>query len=155
MFNGKGAMKTTLYVSAAPLMAIVFVKASSARPANWIVERYYVSDAWSSFADIGKKDNGGPGDVYISQQSLTTTGGRHLGVVNGVGVNLRKPYVFFHWTASLKGGTLTIGGATDLMDKRATYPINGGTGRYAGTRGTVTITDAAKTRSLVVVRYER
>ena len=55
----------------------------------------------------------------------------------------------------MEAGTLTIGGAIDLMDKRATYPINGGTGRYAGTRGTVTITDAAKDRSLVVVRYER
>jgi hypothetical protein len=148
-------MKTILYVSTALLTAIVFVKASSAGPASWIVERYYVSETWSSFADIGKKDNGGPGDVYTSQQSLTATDGHHVGVVNGFGVNLRKPYVFFHWTASLDGGTLTIGGAIDLMDKRATYPIDGGTGRYAGTRGTVTITDAAKDRSMVVVRYER
>ena len=148
-------MKTTLYISAALLTAIVFVKTSSAGPANSIVERYYVSEAWSSFADIGKKDNGGPGDVYTSQQSLTTTDGHLVGVVNGFGVNLKKPYVFFHWTASLEGGTLTIGGAIDLMDKAATYPISGGTGRYAGTRGTVTITDAAKNRSLVVVRYER
>jgi Allene oxide cyclase barrel like domain len=97
----------------------------------------------------------GPGDVYTSQQSLSTTDGHHVGVDNGFGVNLKKPYVFFHWTASLDGGTLTIGAVIDLMDKRATYPINGGTGRYAGTRGTVTITDAAKNRSLVVVRHER
>ena len=83
-------MKTTLYVSVALLTAIVFVKASSAGPANWIVERYYVSETWSSFADIGKKDNGGPGDVYTSQQSLTTTDGHRVGVVNGFGVNLRE-----------------------------------------------------------------
>jgi hypothetical protein len=155
MVNGKGSMKTTLYLSAALLTAIVFVKASSAGPSTWIVERYYVSETWSSFADIGKKDNGGPGDIYTSQQSLTMKDGHHAGVVNGFGVNLRKPYVFFHWTASLDGGTLTIGSAIDLMDTRATYPINGGTGRYAGTGGTVTITDAGKNRSLVVVRYKR
>jgi hypothetical protein len=148
-------MKTALYVSAALFTAIVFVKASPAAPASWIVERYYVSETWSSFADIGKKDNGGPVDIYTSQQSLTTTDDHHAGVVNGFGVNLKKPYVFFHWTASLDGGTLTIGGAVDLMDKRATYPIDGGTGRYAGSRGTVTITDAAKKRSLVVVRYRQ
>ena len=148
-------MKTTLYVSAALLTAIIFVKASPATPASSIVERYYASETWSSFADIGKKDNGGPGDVYVSQQSLSATDGRHVGVVNGFGVNLRTPYVFFHWTASLGGGTLTSGSAIDLMDKRATYPIDGGTGRYAGARGTVTITDASKNRSLVVVRYER
>jgi hypothetical protein len=148
-------MKTTLYVSVVLVAAILFVKASSATSGNWIVERYYASETWSSFADIGKKDNGGPGDVYVSQQSLSTIDGRHVGVVNGFGVNLRKPYVFFHWTASLDGGTLTIGSAIDLMGKRASYPVDGGTGRYAGARGTVTITDASKNRSLVVVRYER
>lgn len=148
-------MKTTLYVAVVLVAAILFVEASSATSANWIVERYYASETWSSFADIGKKDNGGPGDVYVSQQSLSMTDGHHVGVVNGFGVNLRKPYVFFHWTASLDDGTLTIGGAVDLMDKRATYPIDGGTGRYAGARGTVTISDTAGNRSLVVVRYER
>jgi hypothetical protein len=148
-------MKTTLYVSAALVTAIIFVKASSATPTQWTVERYYTSETWSSFADIGKKDNGGPGDVYVSQQSLSTTDGHDAGVVNGFGVNLRKPYVFFHWTASLERGALTIGSAVDLMSKRAVYPIEGGTGRYAGARGTVAITDASSGRSLVVVRYER
>jgi hypothetical protein len=41
------------------------------------------------------------------------------------------------------------------MDKSATYPIAGGTGRYAAARGTVTLTDAGKNRSLAVVRYQR
>jgi hypothetical protein len=35
------------------------------------------------------------------------------------------------------------------------YPIEGGTGRYAGARGTVTLTDAGSKRSLVTVRYRR
>ena len=148
-------MKPSLFISVALLAVIVSVTASSAGSANWIVERYYVSETWSSFADIGKKDNGGPGDVYTAQQALFATDGHRVGVVNGFGVNLRKPYVFFHWTASLEGGTLTLEAAIDLMDKRAVYPISGGTGRFAGARGTVTITDASKDRSLVVARYTR
>ncbi len=135
--------------------AIASTTSSSAATPGWVVERYYTSETWSSFADVGKKDNGGPGDIYTSQQSLKSLDGKRVGVVNGFGVNLHKPYVFFHWTAALGQGTLTAEGAIDLMDKSATYSIAGGTGRYAGARGTITITDAGKNRSLATVRYER
>jgi hypothetical protein len=33
------------------------------------------------------------------------------------------------------------------------YPIEGGTGRYAGVRGSVTLTDAGSKGSIVTVRY--
>lgn len=132
-----------------------YVTTSSAARSPWTVERYYAKESWSSFADIGKKDNGGPGDVYTSQQTLSSLDGKTVGVINGFGVDLRKPYVFFHWTASLPAGTLTLASAIDLMSKSATYPIEGGTVRYAGARGTVTVTDAGNNRSLATVRYER
>ena len=135
--------------------AVAYVGASSAASPGWTVERYYTSETWSSFADIGKKDNGGPGDVYTSQQSLRSPEGKVVGVVNGFGINLHKPYVFFHWTASTADGTLTIESAINLMHAVATYPIAGGTGRYAGANGTITISDAGKHRSLAVVRYQR
>ena len=145
-----------LLILAVPVAAgVTYAAAAPAASPSWASERYYSSETWSSFADIGKKDNGGPGDVYISQQSLTSAGGKAVGVVNGFGVNLHKPYVFFHWTASLRGGTLTIESAINLMNKSARYPIAGGTGRYAGARGTVTITDAGTNRSLVLLRYQR
>jgi hypothetical protein len=134
--------------------AVTYATASSAASPSWTVERYYTSETWSSFADVGAK-GAGPGDVYTSQQSLTASDGKVVGVVNGFGVNLHKPYVFFHWTASLHAGTLTLESAINLMDKSATYPIAGGTGRYAAARGTVTLTDAGKNRSLAVVRYQR
>ena len=59
------------------------------------------------------------------------------------------------WTATLAGGTLTLESAVNLKDKVATYPIAGGTGRYAGALGTVSLTDAGKKGTLVTVRYER
>ena len=135
-------------------VAVAYAAASSAASPSWTVERYYTTEMWSSFADIGKS-GAGPGDVYTSQQSLTSLDGKKLGVVNGFGVNLHRPYVFFHWTASLNGGTLTIESAIDLRAKSATYPIEGGTGRYEGAHGTVTVTGAGKNRSLATVRYER
>ena len=135
--------------------ATLYATASSAAPHAWTVERYYTAETWRAFADIGKKDNGGPDDVYAAQQSVKTLDGSTVGVVNGYGVNLHAPYVFFHWTATLTGGSLTLEGAIDLKGKTATYPIEGGTGRYAGARGTVTLTDAGSKGTLATIRYRR
>jgi hypothetical protein len=133
--------------------ATLFAATSSAAPHAWTVERYYTTETWRAFADIGKRDNGGPDDVYAAQQSVKTLDGSTVGVVNGYGVNLHAPYVFFHWTATLTGGSLTLESAIDLKGKTATYPIEGGTGRYAGARGTVTLTDAGSKGTLAIVRY--
>lgn len=132
-----------------------YATVSTAAAPAWTVERYSATETWHSFADIGKHDNGGPGDVYVSQQTLETVDGRPVGVVNGYGINLHSPYVFFHWTASLPGGTLTAEGAVDLRKKTAVYAIEGGTGRYSGARGTATSTDAGSRGNLVTIRYAR
>jgi hypothetical protein len=132
----------------------IYAATSSAGPSGATVERYYSAQTWSAFADIGTKDNGGPGDVFTAQRSLQTLDGKPAGVVNGYGINLHKPYVFFHWTAALDdGSTLTLMGAVSLHDKTTVYAIEGGTGRYAGARGTVTLSDAGKKDTLVVLRY--
>lgn len=136
------------------LAAGVYAATSAATPGATIVERYYSAETWSTLADIGPKDGGGPGDVYTAQQSLTTLDGKPAGVVNGYGINLHKPYVFFHWTAVRKdGSTLTLMGAVSLRNKTTVFAIEGGTGRYDGARGTVTLTDAGKKGSLATVRY--
>ena len=136
------------------LVAGVSAATSAATPSGTIVERYYTAETWSTLADIGVKDGGGPGDVYTAQQSLTTIDGKPAGVVNGYGINLHKPYVFFHWTALRNdGSTLTLMGAVSLRDKTTVLAIEGGTGRYDGARGTVTLTDAGKKGTLATVRY--
>ena len=53
------------------------------------------------------------------------------------------------------GGTLTLESAVSLKNKTTIYPIEGGTGRYAGARGTVTLIDAGNKGTLVTVRYQR
>jgi hypothetical protein len=148
-------VKIKAIVVGALILATTYVASSSASSAGWIVERYYTSETWHAFADIGKKDNGGPDDIYVAQQSLKGADGKSVGVVNGYGVNLHPPYVFFHWTAALGGGTLTLESAVDLKNKTATYPIEGGTGHYAGARGTVTLTDAGKKGTLITLNYRR
>lgn len=148
-------MKIKAILVGALILATTYVASSSASSAGWIVERYYTSETWHAFADIGKKDNGGPDDVYAAQQSLKGVDGKSVGVINGYGVNLHPPYVFFHWTAALSSGTLTLESAVDLKNKTATYPIEGGTGHYAGARGTVTLTDAGKKGTLVTLNYQR
>lgn len=145
--------KAVLAVAVLAAAMVVYTAGSSANASGWTVERYYTAESWNSFADIGGK-GAGPGDVYTSQQTLQTVTGKKAGIVNGYGINLHKPYVFFHWTAALGGGSLTLDGAIDLQTPAATYAIEGGTGRYAGVRGTVTLTDAGKNRSLATVRYE-
>jgi hypothetical protein len=136
-------------------VAVIYAAASSAASRTWTTERYVTTETWHSFADVGKKDNGGPDDLYAAQQDVKSPDGRDVGVVNGYGVNLRPPYVFFHWTAVLDGGTLTLAGAVSLRATPVVYPIDGGTGRYAGARGTVTVADAGSRGTLVTVRYRR
>lgn len=148
--------KAALGVAAVVIAVGVWAATSSATTSGAAVERYYTAPTWSAFADIGVKDNGGPGDVFTAQQSLRTVDGTSVGVVNGYGINLHKPYVFFHWTAALDdGSTLTLMGAVSLHDKVTVYAIEGGTGRYDGARGTVTLSDAGKKGTLVVVHYRR
>ena len=148
-------MRKRLLLVAAMLTAAltVYATASTAAAPTWKVEHYATTETWHAFADIGKKDNGGPADIYVARQALEAPGGASVGEINGYGVNLHPPYVFFHWTASLPGGSLTVAAAVDVSRKKAAYPIEGGTGRYSGARGTVTVADTARHGTLVTVRY--
>jgi hypothetical protein len=146
--------KVAFGLAAMVFAAGAYAVASAATPGGTIVERYYTAETWSTLADIGPKDGGGPGDVYTAQQSLKTLDGKSAGVVNGYGINLHKPWVFFHWTATLNDrSSLTLMGAVSLHDQTQVFAIEGGTGRYDGARGTVTLTDAGKKGTLATVRY--
>ena len=141
-----------LLVTTLAAVAVSYAATSAAAPNAWTTEHYLTKETWSVFADVGKH---GPDGIYAAQQDLRNTDGHEIGVVNGYGINLRRPYVFFHWTATLHSGALTLISAIDLKTKTAVYPIEGGTGRYAGARGTVTVTDKGSKGSLVTVRYRR
>ena len=88
-----------LLIATTGAVAVTYAAApSSAAPRVWTTEHYLATESWHAFADIGKKDKGGPDDVYVAQQDLRNTKGERVGVVNGYGINLHPPYVFFHWT---------------------------------------------------------
>ena len=144
------------------LAATIGIAGTLATPAgsnDWTTERYYASEVWHSFADVGKASpsSGGPADLYVSQLRLTTLDGRRAGIANGYSIRLRRPYVFEHWTASVAQGTLTLEGAMSQAPTAGPQrlAIVGGSGRYEGAHGTVTVTDAGSDRSLAVVRFAR
>ena len=149
-------MRRKVMGAAAILAAVggVYATVSPAKTTTWTEERYYTAQTWSAFADVGSK-GAGPGDIFVAQQSLKDGDGRSTGMINGFGVNLHPPFVFFHWTATLATGSVTVERAVNLRSATTTYPITGGTGRYDGVRGTVTVSDAGKKGSLAVLRYER
>ena len=149
-------MRTVLLLlTAVVVLAVIHAATSAAAPSAATTERYLARESWHAFADVGRKDNGGPDDIYAAQQQLETKDGHEIGLVNGYGVNLHPPYVFFHWTAKLRDGTLTLESAVDLHSSTTVFPIEGGTGRYAGVRGTVTLSDQGSRGTLVTVRYRR
>jgi hypothetical protein len=135
------------------------ILAPPAGSSGWTTERYYANEVWRSFADVGKANpsSGGPADLYVSQLRLTTLDGRRAGIANGYSVELRRPYVFGHWTSSVAQGTLSLEGAMSQAPTAGPQrlAIVGGSGRYEGAHGTVTVTDAGPDRSLAVVRFAR
>jgi len=145
--------RTPLLLLALVAAAATLAAASSASSTRWTTERYYARETSHSFADNGKQDGGGPADIYVSQETLTTMDGKSAGVVNGYGVNLQAPYVFFHYTGVFGADSVTVEGAVSLRGKTQTFAIVGGTGRYAAARGTVTTQDAGKKGALLVIRY--
>ncbi len=151
-------MRSTLFTLAA-MLGVAGTLATPAGSSGWITERYYTNEVWSSFADIGKANpsSGGPADVSVSQLRLSTRDGRRAGIANGYSVNLRRPFVFTHWTAVLARGTLTLEGSVSEAAKAGPQQlaIVGGSGRYDGAYGTITVTDAGAGRSLAVVRFAR
>ena len=84
-----------LLVTMLGAIAVAYAATSSAAPNSLKTEHYFTNETWHAFADIGKKDNGGPNDVYVAQQDLRKTDGQKVGVVNGYGIDLHPPYVFF------------------------------------------------------------
>src|SRR5262245_30085313 len=106
----RGRLLMAVPVAALVAWVALLAVQADASSAAWTTERYYAQEGWHSFTDIGAKDGGGPTDLYASRQSLRSASGEHMGVVNGYGVNLKAPYVYFHYTGSLGASTLTLEG---------------------------------------------
>ena len=146
--------KLAIIVPAATALTLAFgggVASLQAAPGDVTTERYYLSETWHAFS--GKEGKGKPTDIYVFQDTIKTTDGRSVGVVDGYYVNL-KASISLTATATLPGGTLLVGGATHSDTQ--VVSIAGGTGRYAGAgRDRSRCSDAGDKGSLAVVRYSR
>jgi len=148
--------RLTLAIAGATALSTALIAGAVTAPAapttRTTTERYYVSETWHAFSGIPGK--GKPTDVYTLQSALTTEDGKNTGMVNGYAINLRPPFVAWSLTASVPGGTLTMASAVNQESKPRVLVISGGTGRYLGARGTVSLTDAGDRGDLAVVTLE-
>jgi hypothetical protein len=142
---GAAALTTALIAGAVTAPA-----APTTRPT---AERYYVSETWNAFS--GTPGKGKPTDIYTFQSTLNTEAGKKAGLVNGYAINLRPPFVAWSLTATVAGGTLTMAATVSQESKPRVLVISGGTGRYFGASGTVSLTNAGDRGDLAVVTLAR
>jgi hypothetical protein len=144
---------TLAIAAAASITTALSAGAAPAAPTTrTTTERYYVSETWHAFS--GTPGKGKPTDIYVFQSTLTTRAGKKTGMVNGYAINLRPPFVAWSLTASVPGGSLTMASIVNHANKPRVLVISGGTGRYLGATGTVSLTDAGKHGDLAVVTLE-
>ncbi len=98
------------------------------------------------------------GDTFYESSVLTDAAGHRRGtaLLNGqlVAGNPAHGMELVATSASLPGGTLSALGGHATVD-RFTLPVLGGTGRYLGTTGTLTISPAAHGTDRIVLKLER
>ena len=128
------------------------VTALAAPTTGSATERYYVSETWHAFS--GTPGKGKPTGIYAFQSALRNEVGKKTGLVNGYAINLRPAFVAWSLTAVVAGGTLTLASTVNQESKPRVLVITGGTGRYLGARGTVSLTDAGDHGDLAVVALE-
>jgi hypothetical protein len=86
------------------------------------------------------------GDLLAGHADMLR-GSKKVGSADFLGVITAFPLIQFSVTFTLPGGKLTVVDVGDLTAKTQTYAIVGGTGRYAGARGTDKETRVGEGRS--------
>jgi hypothetical protein len=138
---------------AAVMMVVGWVVSASGAPAPGTVQTFEIRIKQSQFgANCGNKPQracfrrprlasvgAGNGDVYV--------GGRKVGTAvfaNITGKTLRRGSLdlFFATIVLGAGNTLSVQGASNDAGGQLPYSVSGGTGEYAGARGTVTESEA-------------
>jgi hypothetical protein len=106
----------------------------------------------TGLVDVPPKAKGGilrdprPGDTLIARSRVLDSAGKRAGRTSELcTMTVRRP-VTYDCSMALDindAGQLLVHGAINPMHTPWTAPVTGGTGRYAGARGTVHVTDAA------------
>lgn len=98
--------------------------------------------------DLGKKGIG-PGDQFLTtgQPILDAPRGNRVGTLDGAETIVGRSgngTVLQNGTFRLRGGRIHWGGVARHSDKPYVFPVVGGTGEYAGVRGTMTVSEDMK-----------
>jgi hypothetical protein len=95
----------------------------------------------------------------VFQDRLVNSRGRRVGRLLGVRTSVldggTPTSVQTLMTLRLPGGTVLVGGAQPQPNARTVSPVIGGSGRYAGMRGTLTATRGPKQTYVNVLRLQR
>jgi hypothetical protein len=86
-----------------------------------------------------------PGDALLARSRVLDASGHHTGRTSEMcTVTVRRPATYACSIALLltDGSQILVEGATNPSQTPWSAPVVGGTGRYAGARGTVEVTDA-------------
>jgi Dirigent-like protein len=140
-----------LLLPAALVVAVLLPSAAQAR--STLVLRL-ISVSTSSSVDDRPPAGASVGDSFTETSRLRNAVaqlGRPKGAVVGTDrattTLISAQAVRMEGTVRLPGGTLTIRGRVTLRPGSASVPVAGGTGRFAGARGTVTATALPDGRS--------
>lgn len=104
-------------------------------------------------------DAGGAGRFEVFEDRLVNDRGRRVGGMLGVRTSVvdagTATGVAALSTLRLPGGTVVVAGAAPRERTRTVSPVIGGTGRYAGMRGTLTTAPGPKRSFVTVLRLQR
>ena len=111
------------------------------------------------FIDTGKKGLG-PGDLFlvVGLPILDNATGKKLGTSDAVEMmmfpNRHDGTVTMQYTLRLPGGHIDLYGVVRHSDKPFRIPVTGGTGRYLGVGGQLTLLKEDTRRNINVMRLE-
>ena len=111
------------------------------------------------FVDTGKKGLG-PGDQFlvVGMPIMDNVTGEQLGTTDAVEMMMfpkrHQGTVTMHYTLRLRGGHIDLDGVVRHSDKPFRIPVTGGTGRYLGVGGQLTLLKEDRRRNINVMGLE-
>jgi hypothetical protein len=151
---------TIVSVGLAAVGIAVFAAPGGAQGSGESTTTFLQKDALDHMVDAPPRggENAPPsaGDTYYNSNKLLDPSTKRLrGRTHGVcGVTIpgRRAVAFCEFALTLDDGTVVGAGPYPFTSSKVTVPITGGTGEYAGSRGTLTYEDRGTNLALWTIR---
>jgi hypothetical protein len=145
-------MSRYLLAVAALAAALAVLAASSASAAGGSLIRLTLPGTKSTYVDLGRKGYS-EGDYFLSTGRLVDAAtGKPAGRIGGVWTILSRQADNTSFNLGLNDGTIFVTGHIRHTAPKSTLEVTGGTGRYRGSRGTVTFRYLSQTSAGIDVR---